>query len=318
MPANLTPQYLEAEKRFKAAESPQGKVAALQEMMAIIPKHKGTEKIRAELKRKLSVLRKESTQKKSTARKDPFHLEREGARQLALVGAPNAGKSSLVASLTHATPEIANYPFTTRVPIPGMLVFEEVRLQLVDLPPVSFDHMDSWVPQIISNADGVLWISDLSDDAVLDCMESTLEVLKEAGIELGQKKTMIVGSKIDTPGASDREEILREIYGDAYPIAGFSSVEHRQDGIGEISRRIYEFLELVRVYTKAPGKKTERRDPFVLARGSTVLDLAGAVHRTLASDLKFAKVWGEAKADGLMVGRDFVLDDGDIVELHAS
>ena len=318
MPANLTPRYLEAEKRFKAAESPQGKVAALQEMMAIIPKHKGTEKIRAELKRKLSVLRKESTQKKSTARKDPFHLEREGARQLALVGAPNAGKSSLVASLTHATPEIANYPFTTRVPIPGMLVFEEVRLQLVDLPPVSSDHMDSWVPQIISNADGVLWISDLSDDAVLDCMESTLEVLKNARIELGQKRTLIVGSKIDAPGAVDREQILREVYGDAFPIIGFSSVEHTQNGIREISRRIYEFLDLVRVYTKAPGKKTDRKDPFVLARGSTVLDLAGTVHRKLATDLKFAKLWGGARAEGLMVGGDFVLDDGDIVELHAS
>ncbi len=318
MPANLTPQYLEAEKRFKAAESPQEKVAALQEMMAIIPKHKGTEKIRAELKRKLSVLRKDSAQKKSTARKDPFHLDREGARQLALVGAPNAGKSSMVASLTHARPEIADYPFTTRVPIPGMLVYEEVRLQLVDLPPVSSDHMDSWVPQIIGNADAILWVGDLSDDAVLDCMESTLEVLREAKVELGQRKTLIVGNKIDTPGAEDREQILREIYGEVFPIVRFSSVEHAQLGTPAIGRRIYEFLDLVRVYTKAPGKKAERKDPFVLARGSTVLDLAGVVHRDLAADLKFAKVWGGVRADGLMVGRDFVLDDGDIVELHAS
>jgi hypothetical protein len=318
MPANLTPQYLEAEKRFKAAESPQEKIVALQEMMAIIPKHKGTEKIRAEIKHKLSVLRKQSTQKKSTARKDPFHLEREGARQLALVGAPNAGKSSMVASLTQATPEIADYPFTTRAPIPGMLVFEEVRLQLVDLPPVSPDHMESWVPQIIDNADALLWVGDLSDDAVLDRMEATLEVLTEARIDLRQKKTLIVGTKIDAPGAEDREQILREIYGNAFPVIRFSAVEQSQDATRDLGRNIYEFMDLVRVYTKAPGKKADHKDPFVLARGSTVLDLAGVVHRSLANDLKFAKVWGASKADGLMIGREFVLDDGDIVELHAS
>ncbi len=318
MPANLTPQYLEAEKQFKAAETLEEKVGALQKMMAIIPKHKGTEKMRAELKRKLSVLRKESIQKKSSSRKDPFHLVREGVRQLALVGAPNAGKSSLVASLTHATPEIADYPFTTRAPILGMLLFEEVRLQLVDLPPVSSDHMEAWVPQIIGNADAVLWIADLSDDAVLDGMESSLEILRGARIDLRQKKTLIVGSKIDALGAEDREQIVREIFGGAFPIIVFSSVAHAQDDTQEISRRIYEFLDLVRVYTKAPGKKADRNDPFVLSRGGTVLDLAELVHRSLATDLKFAKVWGGTRADGLMVGRDFVLDDGDIVELHAS
>ena len=318
MPANLTPQYLEAEKRFKAADTPQEKVAALGEMMAIIPKHKGTEKLRAELKKKLSALRKESTHKKAAVRKDPFHLDRQGARQLALVGAPNAGKSSLLASLTHATPEIADYPFTTRAPIPGMLTFEEVQLQLVDLPPVSVDHMEPWVPQIIRNADAVLWIVDLSDDAVLDHMESTLEILRRAKIEFAARKTLIVGNKADTAGAEDREEILKEMYGDRFEFIRFSSVQDQENHIEDISRRVYKFLDLVRVYTKAPGKKAERRDPFVIARGSTILDLAGVVHRELAETLKFARVWGKGKTDGLVVARDFVLDDGDIVELHAA
>ncbi len=318
MPANLTPQYLEAEKRFKAAETPKEKVTALQEMMAIIPKHKGTEKLRADLKKKLSALRKESTQKKSAVRKDPFHLDRQGARQLALVGAPNAGKSSLLAALTHATPEIADYPFTTRAPIPGMLTFEEVQLQLVDLPPVSADHLESWVPQIIRNADAVLWVVDLSDDAVLDHMETTLEILRTAKIELGARKTLIVGNKAEAGGADDREEILKEVYGDRFEFIRFSSVQDQENHVEDISRRVYEFLDLVRVYTKAPGKKAERRDPFVIARGSTVLDLAGVVHRELAETLKFAKVWSKDKTDGLVVARDFILDDGDIVELHAA
>src|ERR1051325_6656304 len=136
MPANLTPQYMEAEKRFKQAGSLPEKIAALEEMMATVPKHKGTEKLQAELKKKMSALRKDAEHQQKSGGRREFHLvEREGARQLALVGAPNSGKSQLLRSLTHALPEVAEYPYTTRTPIPGMLVFENVRLQLVDLPP---------------------------------------------------------------------------------------------------------------------------------------------------------------------------------------
>ena len=318
MPANLTPQYLEAEKRFKEAGSAEDKVVALQEMMAIIPKHKGTEKLRAELKRKMSAMRKESTQQKPASRKDFFLVEREGVRQLALVGAPNAGKSRLLASLTNSNPEVADYPFTTRAPAPGMMVYEDVKLQLIDLPPVSEVHMEYWVPQLVRNADAILWIVDLSDDDVLDQMESTMKILAEARIDLREAKTLIVGNKNDREGAPDRAEIVQEVYGGAFPIVVFSSNDPDADDIERFEERVYRFLDLVRVYTKTPGKKSESHDPFVLARGSTVVDLAGTIHRDLEENLKFAKVWGEGKIDGLMVARDYVLDDGDIVELHAA
>ena len=223
MPANLTPQYLEAEKRFKAAVGAPEKLVALQEMMAIIPKHKGTEKLRAELKRKMSAMRKESTQKRSASRKDFFLVEREGARQLALVGAPNSGKSSLMSRLTNRDPEVADYPFTTRAPAPGMMVYQDVSLQLIDLPPVSEVHMEYWVPQIIRNADAVLWIVDLSDDSVLDQMESTIAILGEAGSDLRKHQTLLVGNKNDSGGSPDREQIVREIYGGSFPFVAFSS-----------------------------------------------------------------------------------------------
>ncbi len=318
MPANLTPQYLEAEKRFKAAVTADEKLVALQEMMAIIPKHKGTEKLRGELKRKMSAMRKESTQKKPGSRKDFFLVEREGSRQLALVGAPNSGKSSLMSSLTNSSPEVADYPFTTRAPLPGMMVYQGVSLQLIDLPPVSEVHMEHWVPQIIRNADALLWVVDLSDDDVLDQMESTLAVLADARSDPRELRTLIVGNKNDSAGASDREQIVRELYGGTFSIVAFSSNTHDPGDTERLEETVYRFLDLIRVYTKTPGKKAEHRDPFVLARGSTVIDLAGTIHRDLEENLKFAKVWGEGKSDGLMVARDYILDDGDIVELHAA
>src|SRR3989442_3466429 len=186
MPANLTPQYMEAERRFKQANSVPEKIAALEEMMATIPRHKGTEKLQADLKKKMSALRKESEQKKSGGPRHSFVVEREGARQLPLIGAPNSGKSQLVRALTHATPEVADYPYTTRIPIPGMLIFENVRLQLLDLPPISPEYTESWVPQIIRNSDAVLWIIDLSDDGVLD--------------KLGQKSTFLANAHSNLQG----------------------------------------------------------------------------------------------------------------------
>src|SRR5262244_1901726 len=180
MPANLTPQYMDAEKRFKQADTVSEKIAALEEMMATIPKHKGTEKLQAELKKKMSVLKKESEQSKKGGRRESFVVEREGARQLALAGAPNSGKSQLVGRLTHATPEVAEYPYTTRNPIPGMMLYENVRLQLVDLPPISPEYTESWVPQVIRNADAVLWIVDLSDDDVLERLDETQNWLADA------------------------------------------------------------------------------------------------------------------------------------------
>src|SRR5205823_30555 len=198
---NLTPQYMDAEKRFKQAHSVEDKIAALEEMMSTIPRHKGTEKLQADLKKKMSVLRKEPEQSKKSGKRESWVVEREGARQIALVGAPNSGKSQLVRSLTRATPEVAEYPYTTRIPIPGMLIFENVRLQLVDLPPISPEYTESWVAQVIRNADAVLWIVDLSDDNVLEELEKTATFLANAHADLGTMRVLMIGNKMDAVGA---------------------------------------------------------------------------------------------------------------------
>src|SRR5208282_2682718 len=186
MPANLTPDYLEAERRFKSAKTSQEKIDALEEMMATIPRHKGTEKMQAELRRRLSKLRAEQ-HRRPVSRIDIIHrVEKEGAGQVAMVGPPNAGKSLLVRRLTHALPEVADYPFTTRIPLPGIMPFEDVQIQLVDLPPVHPDFPESWLYKIIRNADAVLLVADLSDPDLLEDLETTLGQVVNAKVQLDQ------------------------------------------------------------------------------------------------------------------------------------
>lgn len=325
MPANLTPEYLEAEQRFKSAKTTEEKIEALEEMYSTIPKHKGTEKMQAEIKRRLSKLR--TAQAKRPARRvDAMHrVDKEGAGQVALAGPPNSGKSALLRRLTHATPEVAEYPFTTRLPIPGMLQFEDVQIQLVDLPPVHPDFHESWLYQVIRNADAVLLVVDLSDPDLLEDSDTALEELRKAKVELGSgplpeapgwmaKKTLLIGNKLDAPDAKDALEILRELYGARFPILPVSA--ESGEGLEEMGRALFDLLELVRVYTKIPGKKLEPTAPYVLKRGTRLMNLAALVHHDFVTQLKYARVWGHGRFEGQMVNREYLLEDRDVIELH--
>jgi hypothetical protein len=325
MPANLSPEYLEADRRFKSAKSTEEKIEALEEMFATIPKHKGTEKMQADIKRRLSKLRSEQA-KRPASRAGLIHrVEKEGTGQVALVGPPNGGKSSLVRHLTHATPEVADYPFTTRVPLPGMMPFEDIQIQLVDLPPVHPDFPESWLYQIVRNADACLLVVDLSDPDLLEDLETTLGQLAHAKVQLGPgplpeapgwmaKKTLLVGNKLDAAGAADDLAILKELYGARFPILALSA--ETGEGLEALRRALFELLELVRVYTKSPGRKLELTAPYVLKRGSRLIDLAAHVHHDFLTQLKYARVWGHGKFEGQMVNRDYLLVDKDVVELH--
>jgi len=325
MPANLTPHYLQAEQRFKSAKTNEDKVKALEEMLATIPRHKGTEKMQADLKRRLSKLRAEQARRPASRAGIMHRVEREGAGQVALVGPPNSGKSLLVRRFTHAMPEVADYPFTTRAPLPGMMPFEDVQVQLVDLPPVHPDFPESWLYQIIRNADAALLVVDLSDPDLLEDLETTLGQVANAKVQLSRedppnapgwlrKRTLLVANKIDAPGAQEDLEILRELYGARFPLARVSA--ETGEGLEPLRQAVFEMLELIRVYTKAPGKKLERTAPYVLKRGSRLIDLAAHVHQDFLTQLKYARVWGHGKFEGQMVNRDHLLEDKDVVELH--
>jgi len=325
MPANLTPDYLAAETRFKSAKTTPEKIEALEEMFATIPRHKGTEKMQADIKRRLAKLRVEQSKRPVSRTGLLFKVDKEGAGQLAMVGPPNSGKSALLRALTHATPEVAGYPFTTRAPQPGMMAFEDIQFQLVDLPPIHPEVHESWVDQILRNADAGLLVVDLSDPDLLEDLETTLSELPKAKVHFGRgavpeavgwitKKALLVGSQCDRSGAGEDLEILKELYGSRFDLISVSA--ETGAGLGELRRAVFEMLDLVRVYTKAPGHKLETTAPYVLPRGSHLIDLAAQVHHDFVTQLKYARVWGHGRFEGQMVNRDYVLADKDVIELH--
>lgn len=313
MPANLTPEYLAAEEEYKQAQTHEEKLAALERMLATIPKHKGTEKLQADIKRKISRLRKESQQKKGGAHTTPFWLvKREGAGQVVLIGPPNAGKSLLVARLTHARPEVADYPFTTRAPVPGMMDCEDVQIQLVDLPPIAPEFTERWLPQVIRTANLGVLVVGLADPAVLEEIEYILEVLDRHRLPVPR---LMVANKIDLEGAGEILAALKDLYGDRFRYIPVSALTG--ENLEEFRWAVFDALQIVRLYTKAPGKPPDLSRPYVLRRGQTVIEAAALVHKDFAEKLKFARLYRlSGEPSGLMVDRSHVVQDKDILEFH--
>jgi len=328
MPANLPPQYYEAEKRYRDARTNEERLAILKEMWAIMPKHKGTDKLQGDLKAKISELKKEIQKPRTTHRRTySRRVPRQGAAQVVLIGSPNVGKSQILSRLTKATPQVAPYPFTTQEPQVGMIEFEDIKIQLIDTPPVTGDFIQPWLPPIILSADLILLVVDLGNDEVLEQIDGVIRRLEESRIKLvsdepegvglfgdAYKKTIILGNKSDLEGAGPNLEALKDLYADKFPIISISSNDSG-NGI-RLKKDIYQTLNIIRVYTKEPGKPADLKDPVVLKKGSIVLDAAKAIHKDFAHNLRYVRMWGSSKFDGQQVDRDHPLEDGDIVEFH--
>ena len=328
MAVNLPPHYHDAEARYKKGRTADEKLTALREMWVILPKHKASEKVQAILKTKISELSDQIEAEKSGPKKPGAtvtKVPRQGAGQVVFLGPPNAGKSRLLARLTNAAPAVAPYPFTTREPIPGMMDFEDVRVQLVDLPPVTADHYDPFVTDITRSADAALLFLDLAEDDGAEQTLAVVERLKRARRNLGATRlgdddpavytlpARVVANKGDDGAAELRLEIARETLGDALPV----SVVSAETGAGcdELRGAIYNLLGVMRIYTKQPGKPADKSNPFTCPAGSTVAEFAGCVHGDFEDKVKTAKVWGSGAFDGQTVGRDHILQTGDVVEL---
>jgi hypothetical protein len=327
MPANLTPDYHRAEERFRAAKTTEEKIAALEEMLRVIPKHKGTDGLQGDLKARLAKLRKEPPRKGAKA-SHSHTIPREGAGQVALLGPPNSGKSALVTALTKAAPAVADYPFTTREATPGMMRFEDVAFQLVDLPPVSAQHVEPWVFDLVRAAD-LVWLV-LDGASALEGLDEVRAQLTSHHIALQpagrprvtadpearfECRALFVFTGIDKPGVADAIGVMDELLERRWPIAAVSSVSGV--ALDDLRRRTFEALDIIRVYTKEPGKPADRSAPFTLPRGSTVADLATRIHKDLAASMKFARVWGPSAFDGATVHSEHVLAEGDVVEIHS-
>lgn len=328
MPANLPPPYYEAERRFREAKTSEEKLEALEEMLTIMPKHKGTDKLRADLRRRIAKVKEQSQQKKGGARRDAtYSIDKEGAAQVVLVGPPNTGKSALVAALTNANPEVADFPHSTWKPTPGMAVYENIQFQLVDTPPVAPNHMDPGMVDLLRRADILALILDLHGDP-LGQLEDTLTILESLRIyppgsvipaDLRKspfiKKMLIVVNKVDDNRDDEDFEAFVELADVKLPCLGVSALGKRN--LKEVLKVFYDLSEIIRVYTKAPGKEPNFQAPFVLPGGSTLGELAGRIHKDFVYRMKFAKIWGKSVFDGQMVQKDHSLQDGDVVEIHA-
>ncbi|HOM06908.1 MAG TPA: TGS domain-containing protein [Syntrophales bacterium] len=326
MPANLPPQYFEAEQRFREAQTPEDKIEALEEMLAIMPKHKGTDKLKAMLRERISKLKDQAAAKKGTAKhKSAYAIEREGALQAVVAGAPNTGKSSLVARLTNANPEVAPFPHSTHKPTPGMAPFENIQFQLIDTPPLTPEYADPGLLDLMRRTDMVLVLVDLLADPV-DQFEQTMDILHRNRIfspscplpeNLAKKpvikKMLILLNKADSPRDLENLDIFKELTGTDIPAMAVSTKTGLM--LMDLLAFIYELSGLIRVYTKRPGKEADLTSPFVLPRGSTLEELAGRIHKDFPERLKFARIWGKTVREGQRVQRDYVLQEGDIVEL---
>jgi uncharacterized protein len=340
MPANLSPEYKAAEAAFRKARDPRERLDHLREMLRTIPKHKGTDHLQADIKRRLKELTEElEAPRKGAARTGPALVVRpEGAAQIAFIGPPNSGKSLLHARLTGSGAQVAAYPFTTQYPEPGMMPHEDIHLQLIDLPPIAPEHPVPWLAAALQTADACALTIDLTESACLERYEAVHALLAEKRVALTERwpdagtahasaeededpfalrlPTLALATKADClPGIEAQLEAFRELTGCRYPAFCVSGLTGY--GLNELGPWLHRALGIVRVYTKTPGHPADKGRPFTLREGQTVEDVARLVHKDLARTLRYARVWGHSGFDGQHVGREHRLADGDLIELHA-
>ena len=339
MPTNVTAEYKKAEQAFREAREPADRLQCLKEMLRTIPKHKGTEHLQRDIKTRIKLLNDElSGPRKGGARTGPSYTVRaEGAAQIALLGPPNAGKSLLHRSLTGARSEVGPYPFTTKLPLPGMMPYEDVHIQLVDLPPISEDYIESWIVNALQPANAAFLVIDIANPECIDHIQQVITQLEKRKIILTsifesdfkddtesndeiddpfriELPTFLIVNKIDLADGTDELSALKELVNFEFPSIAISA--DSGENLDRLPRLVFEKLEIVRVYTKVPGKPADTGRPFTITAGGTVFEVARQVHKDFAETFRFARIWGKSVFDGQQVGPDHVLQDLDIIELH--
>jgi len=354
MPSNVSIEFANAQKKYDAANSPMEKLVALQEMRSTAPSHKGAEKLRADISRKIAKLKNEIERQQATAKKKgsgaSIAVRKEGAGQVAIVGMPNTGKSTLLNMLSNATVDAAPYAFTTTKPEVGMMDFEGAKVQLVEIPALvqgssKGKAQGTQLLAVIRNADALIIMHRNNKEKYLvvnELEKSKIKVnISKPGIEIkpakfkgiriaGKKYLKIEEEKLSnflkSLGMHNCEVLLSE------PLKTLDSVGQVLDesivykkalflkpgelkDTASLKKEIFSLLGKVLVYTKKPGKEAEMDNPLVLKKGSTVEQVAGTVHKEIAQKLRYVRVWGSTKFPGQRVAKEYILKNGDIVEI---
>ncbi|MEM0000198.1 MAG: TGS domain-containing protein [Desulfurococcaceae archaeon] len=384
MPTNLPAEARAKWIRVMDARTIEEKIKALEDFISSVPKHKGTERLREWATKRLAELRDEleERRRKRAGSRTSFFVEKEGDVQVTVIGPPNSGKSLLVHKLTGAKTIVADYPFSTTYPVPGMLKYNDVYFQLVDTPPLVSGSLFRKVVGLIRNADGALIVLDATSN-ILHELENLVSLLKREGVLLVKPRGRVVlnvmrtgklGIRITLMGklldatADEVRKLLEsyriynahvKIYGEvtiddveqsifeatvykpsvvfinkadlASPDRGVVEAIGRAlpgtpvivgsaitgEGLDSIALTLYNVLEIIRVYTKAPNAPPSQR-PLVLRKNATVRDVAIGIHSEFVENFLYARVWGTSvRYPGERVGLDHMLHDGDIVEIHA-
>lgn len=345
MPINPTLEYQKAERKYHEARTIAEKIKTLEEMLRTCPKHKGSEGLQQEIKTKLSKLRSLQEKQKTQGSRYQISVKKEGAAQVVILGVPNSGKSTLLAKLTNAKPEIAPYPFTTKLPELGIMDYEGVKIQVVEIPAItegfSASDLGPTLLGIVRQADLLIIISNNNSE-----LELIKNELANSNIIIDKERPKIVINKSGTGGLmfvgkikakmEDVKKVLRD-HGIHNATVEFQEkvtlqeleevltegityskavIINTQNKLEEIRKKVWKNLGLIKVYTKQPGKKKDY-PPVDLKKGATIRDLALRIHKDFLRKFKFARVWGTSvKFQGAQSGLNLILHDEDVVEFH--
>ncbi|MEK6760925.1 MAG: GTPase [Nanoarchaeota archaeon] len=302
---NQSPQYQKAEVNFLNAKNDTDRLVFLEEMIRECPKHKSSEKMLANLKTRLIKLKEKIARQEKTRKSGKS--SRQGIRkedmQAVIVGFANSGKSSLISSLTKATPEISQYPVTTRKPEVGMMPYSGMNIQLVEIPAIKSEYYDKGV---VHTADTIL--------ILVNKIEEIDEIKKEIGRFMG--KQIIIFNKSDLLSEEQKRKISSNMQSKKYDFILIST--KTKENIEKLKEKIFKSFDKLRVYTKEPGKKQTER-PTILEKGSTAKTLAEKILHGFSKKVKETKVWGpSSKFPGQKVGLNHELKDMDIVEFKTN
>jgi hypothetical protein len=391
MPTNLPPEAMDKWEEVEAAHGQKEKMEKMQEFLKYVPQHKGTMKLRGEIKKKIAIIRDdlENKRRKGTGKSSggpKLFVEKQGSAQIALIGMTNVGKSCLMTATTNSKVVVTPTPYSTHEPVPGIMNYSDVQFQIVEAPAVMKGSANGRAAGHVTlglarNADGVILMVDLSSDPIeqlelvlseleksrvlvykpsgsvdierrnagaalriilvgklLDCSMKDVEDLlrsykiNDAIVKISgniglddvedaifetttYKPAVIVANKLDLDGAAANLRILKKYVSGKLPVIAMSC--EQKTGINELGKALLESLKVIRIYTKEPGSNEETGHPFVMKHGATINDLAKNIHKEFIQNFMFAMVWAKRLPfSPKKVGLNFILEDGDVVEIH--